>query len=331
LPSSSSSPVLPVLNLQTSTPADGPREPQSPQKFGLGRRLFAWVGTLVGVTLPVAGLVMAIVTSVWWGFEWVNVGLMVGMYLATMTGITVGFHRLFTHRSFQTVRPIQVVLAALGSMAFQGPMLDWVARHRRHHQHSDADGDPHSPYPHGTGLLGLLKGFWHAHIGWAFAPMPDELARYAGDLRRDRLLRVTSDLFALWALIGVLIPAGIGWALLGWKGAVTGFLWGGLVRILLAHHITWCVNSVCHLWGSKPYAAGDESRNNAVVGLLALGEGWHNNHHAFPSSARHGLRWWQIDISYYIIRTLTAVGLAWKVRLPTERELELRSEGAAAH
>jgi len=269
---------------------------------------------------------MAIILSYFWGFSWINLGLMLGMYLFTMTGVTVGFHRLFTHRSFQTIKPIQFILGALGSMSFQGPLLDWVGRHRLHHQHSDAEGDPHSPYPHGHGLRGLLKGFWHSHIGWAFAPMPDGLDRYAGDLRRCRMLRTVSALFPLWALLGVLIPAAIGLAFGGWRGCITGFLWGGLVRILLGHHVTWCVNSVCHLWGRKPYASGDESRNNAIVGVLALGEGWHNNHHAFPSSARHGLRWWQFDFSYLVIRALVFCGLAWKLRLPTAHELMMRGE-----
>ena len=323
--SSSSSSVLPLLTLQSPAP---PSEP--PPRFSLARRVVSWVGTFIGITLPVAGLVMAIVLSFVWGFSWVNVGIMVGMYLATFAGITVGFHRLFTHRSFQTIKPIQFVLGVLGSMTIQGPLADWVGRHRRHHQHSDSAGDPHSPYPHGPGLWGLFRGFWHAHIGWAFSPMPTELDRYAGDIRRSKMLRAVSALFPLWALLGMLIPSAIGLAFLGWRGAISGFLWGGLVRILLGHHITWCVNSVCHIWGKKPYASGDESRNNAVVGLLALGEGWHNNHHAFPSSARHGLRWWQIDISYYIIQALVFCRLAWKVRLPTAHELMMRGEEPAA-
>jgi stearoyl-CoA desaturase (delta-9 desaturase) len=300
--------------------------PPAPQQFSRGRRVVAFVGTLVGVTLPFAGVVAAVLLTWLWGFSWVNVGLLVGMYLASMLGVTVGFHRLFTHRAFQTYAPIQWLLGALGSMSFQGPMLDWVGRHRLHHQHSDAEGDPHSPYPHGDGLGGLLRGFWHAHIGWAFAPMPDGLDRYAGDLRRSPSLRLVSNLFPLWALLGALIPAAIGLAFGGWRGCIGGFVWGGLVRIFLGHHATWCVNSVCHIWGKKPYASGDESRNNAFVGVVALGEGWHNNHHAFPSSARHGLRWWQFDISWCIIRAMQVCGLAWKVRLPTAHELAMRGE-----
>ncbi|WP_227254708.1 acyl-CoA desaturase [Frigoriglobus tundricola] len=298
-------------------------------QYSLRRRVIAWAGTFIGVTVPLAGLIVAIVLTWGWGFTWVDFGLLVGMYLLTMSGVTIGFHRLFTHRSFQTFKPIQVVLGALGSMSFQGPLLDWVGRHRLHHQHSDHEGDPHSPYPHGPGLWGLFRGFWHSHIGWAFAPMPDGLDRYAGDLRRDKLILWVSNLFPLWAFLGVFIPAAIGYAFGGWTGALTGFLWGGLVRILLGHHATWCVNSVCHLWGKKPYNANDESRNNLFVGIIALGEGWHNNHHAFPSSARHGLRWWQIDWSYIVIRLMVLCGLAWKVRLPTPHELNMRGETQA--
>jgi stearoyl-CoA desaturase (delta-9 desaturase) len=323
LPTLSSTNLLP-----TGNPSPAHELPTDPVRFSLGRRVVSWVATLVGITVPLAGLVMAIVLSYVWGFSWINVGILVGMYLATMTGVTVGYHRLFTHRSFQTVKPVQFVLGVLGSMTFQGPLADWVGRHRRHHQHSDNPDDPHSPHPH-RGFVGLLRGFWHAHIGWAFAPMPTELDKYAGDVRRSKMLRTVSALFPLWALLGVLIPSAIGLWCLGWRGAISGFLWGGLVRILLGHHATWCVNSVCHLWGRKPYASGDESRNNAVVGVLALGEGWHNNHHAFPSSARHGLRWWQLDISYWVIRALEVCGLAWRVRLPTAHELHMRGEAAA--
>jgi stearoyl-CoA desaturase (delta-9 desaturase) len=303
---------------------------KSPIPFGTGRRIFAWLGTFVGVTVPLLGLVAAVVLLWGWGFDWVDLGLLVGMYLLTMTGVTVGFHRLFTHRSFQTTGAVQFVLGVLGSMTFQGPLLPWVGRHRLHHRHSDGEGDPHSPHPHGAGPWGLARGFWHAHIGWAFAPAPDGLERYSGDLRRSPMLRLVSALFPLWALLGVLIPAAIGFAFGGWPGALAGFVWGGLVRILLGHHVTWSVNSVCHLWGTRPYECGDESRNNPVIGVLALGEGWHNNHHAFPSSARHGLRWWQIDVAYWVIRLLVLCRLAWKVRLPATEERAARRRPAGA-
>ncbi len=292
--------------------------------------VFAWIGTFIGVTIPMLGVVAAAFLLWGWGFGWVDLGLLVGMYMLTMIGVTVGFHRLFTHRSFQAVRPVQFVLGVLGSMSFQGPLIDWVGRHRLHHQFSDDDGDPHSPHMHGSGFWGFIRGFWHAHIGWAFAPMAEGMERYAGDLRRSRMLRAISALFPLWAVLGLAIPAIVGLCVGGWFGAITGFVWGGLVRVFLGHHVTWSVNSICHLWGGRPYQSDDHSRNNVVVGVLALGEGWHNNHHAFPTSARHGLRWWQIDISYYIIRVLVLFGMAWKVRLPATEELRSRRRGVAA-
>jgi stearoyl-CoA desaturase (delta-9 desaturase) len=284
----------------------------------------SWATVLIGVTAPLAGLVAAAALAWRHGLlGWADLGLLAGMYVVVMLGLTVGFHRLFTHRSFEAARPVQFVLGVLGSMTFQGRLLEWVGRHRLHHQHSDCEGDPHSPHaPRRSGFWGRFRAFWHAHIGWAFAPDPPDLDRYAPDLRKSRMLRVVSDLFHLWAALGLLIPAGIGYALGGWPGALTGFLWGGLVRVFLGHHVTWSVNSICHLWGSRPHASGDESRNNPVVAVLALGEGWHNNHHAFPTSARFGHRWWQVDLGYYLIRLLALVGLAWNVRLPHERARE---------
>jgi stearoyl-CoA desaturase (delta-9 desaturase) len=323
--------IILLSSIVTTPTSDYETSSQTPdQTYSTGRKILAWVGTFIGVTVPLLGVVTAGILLWGWGFGWLDLGLLVGMYLLTMIGITVGFHRLFTHRSFQTVRPIQFILGVLGSMTFQGPLLSWVGRHRLHHQYSDGDGDPHSPYPHGRGIWGLFRGFWHAHIGWAFAPMPDWLDRYAGDLRKSPMLRTVNALFPLWALMGVLLPASIGLLVGGWRGAVAGFVWGGLVRIFLGHHVTWSVNSICHLWGTRPFASGDESRNNAVVGVLALGEGWHNNHHAFPSSARHGLRWWQLDISYYVIQLLVLCRLAWRVRLPSSDEMAARTHSMAA-
>jgi stearoyl-CoA desaturase (delta-9 desaturase) len=239
------------------------------------------------------------------------------MYVLTAFGITVGFHRLLTHKSFETTPAVRFVLAALGSMAVQGSVLRWVAQHRRHHQHSDTPDDPHSPHHRGGGLLGTARGFWHAHIGWAFKPDAAGLDRYVADLRKLASVRVASALFPLWIALGLAIPAALGGILTGtWAGVWLGLLWGGLVRVFLVHHVTWSVNSVCHLWGRRPYPDRDRSRNNLLFGILAMGEGWHNNHHAFPTSARHGLRWWQLDASYYLIRLLAWLGLAWKVRLP---------------
>jgi stearoyl-CoA desaturase (delta-9 desaturase) len=277
------------------------------------------IANLAAVAIPFVGLLVAIVGLWGWGISWVELSLLVGMYVITGMGITVGFHRLFTHRAFETNRVVQIVLAAFGSMALEGPLLRWVATHRRHHQCSDTQDDPHSPHHQGSGILGLLRGAWHAHVGWIFQPDVPFLAHYVKDLAQDKLMRVMSALFPLWVTIGLLIPAVLGGLLtLSWMGVVFGLLWGGLVRIFVVHHITWSVNSVCHLWGRRPYPTPDDSRNNFVVGVLALGEGWHNNHHAFPTSASHGLRWWQIDTSYWVIRSLALVGLAWDVKLPAK-------------
>jgi len=279
--------------------------------------LGARIATLVVVIVPFLGMVAAIAMLWGWSFGWVELTLLLSMYVLTVLGITVGFHRFFTHRAFETYGVVQYILAVLGSMAVQGPLFKWVALHRRHHQYSDKVEDPHSPYNKGGGTLGVLHGAWHAHIGWFFDPDPPELNRYVKDLARNPVLCKISALFPLWVALGVAIPAVIGGLVAGtWTGALLGALWGGLARIFLVHHVTWSINSVCHLWGRRPYGTTDHSRNNFLFGILGLGEGWHNNHHAFPASARHGLRWWQVDVSYYIIRTLAALGLAWKIKLP---------------
>lgn len=281
-----------------------------------------WLVNLVAVVAPFLGLVAAALL-LWGGaFNWVYLGLLLGMYTLTALGITIGFHRLFSHRAFETNRAMEFILAVLGSMAAEGPLLKWVALHRRHHQYSDQPGDPHSPHHPGGGILGLLAGFWHAHVGWVFRADPPDLSRYVKDLSQSGLLRAASALFPLWVAMGLLIPAALGGLLTAsWMGVLLGLLWGGLARIFLVHHVTWCVNSICHLWGRRPFRTSDFSRNNFLFGVLALGEGWHNNHHAFPTSARHGLHWWQIDVSYWIIRVLALLGLAWKVMLPARRLL----------
>ncbi len=235
--------------------------------------------------------------------------------MLTAVGITVGYHRLFTHRAFETNKVVQFVLAVLGSMAVEGPLLKWVAIHRRHHQCSDTPDDPHSPHEQGDGFLGLLCGLWHAHVGWFFQPDPPNLPHYVKDLRQSETLRIASALFPLWATLSLLIPAALGGLLThSWLGVVTGLVWGGLARIFLVHHVTWSINSICHLWGRQPFRTGDQSRNNFVFGVLGFGEGWHNNHHAFPTSPKFGLRWWQIDLGYWFIWMLALLGLATRVR-----------------
>ena len=272
---------------------------------------------LTAVILPFLGF-LAVVVLLWGrGFTWVDCGLLLGMYALTAVGITVGYHRLFTHRAFETNRVVQFVLAVLGSMAVEGPLLKWVAVHRCHHQYSDTREDPHSPHKLRNGFLGVLLGLWHAHIGWFFQPDPPNLPHYVKDLQQSGALRTASSLFPLWATLGLLIPAALGGLLTGtWLGVLTGLLWGGLARVFLVHHVTWSINSICHLWGGQPFRTGDDSRNNIVFGILGFGEGWHNNHHAFPSSARFGLRWWQIDLGYWFICVLALLGLASRVKTP---------------
>ena len=300
--------------------------PMIARRASLGVR----VATLLGVVLPFLGLAAAIFLAWGWGFSWLHLFLLAGMYLLTAVGITVGYHRLFTHKSFETTRPMKFIFGVLGSMAVEGPVLKWVAMHRRHHQHSDGTDDPHSPNHHGEGLRGLLAGWWHAHVGWMFYKDPEDLSRYVGDLQADPVVRRVSSTWTLWSAAGLLLPAVLGGLITwSWTGALLGFIWGGLTRVFLVHHVTWSINSVCHLWGTRPFRSHDESRNNAIFGVLALGEGWHNNHHAFPTSARHGLRWWEFDASYLLIRGLELIGLAWKVKVPSAEALD-RKAGAAA-
>jgi stearoyl-CoA desaturase (delta-9 desaturase) len=273
----------------------------------------------LAIIIPFLGFIAAIIHWVVWGFNSTAFFLFLAFYVLTVLGITVGFHRLFTHRAFETNRYVQYLFAVLGSMALQGPLLKWVALHRIHHQYSDSENDIHSPHNQGSTLSGTVRGAWHAHMGWFFQPDPVNLDSYVKDLRRDPVLCAINEQFTFWATMGVVIPALLGWWLIGGaEGALLGFIWGGLTRLFMVHHVTWSINSVCHLWGNRTYQTPDQSRNNWLFGLLALGEGWHNNHHAFPASARHGLKWWQLDISYIVIFALKKLHLAWKIRLPAQ-------------
>lgn len=276
----------------------------------------------VAIVLPFAGFLAAIIHFWGWGIDWPAFSMLIVMYVLTVLGITVGFHRLFTHRAFETSGFMQGLFAILGSMAMQGPLFKWVATHRYHHQYSDTQEDPHSPHTRGTGLLGVIRGAWHSHMGWFFEPDPPNLNRYIKDLSRSRMLQTISDLFPLWVFLGLALPALIGGLItMSWTGALLGLVWGGFARLFLVHHVTWSINSVCHMWGSRPHKTRDLSRNNFIFGILALGEGWHNNHHAFPVSARHGLKWWQVDLSWYLIRVLAWLKLARNVRLPSSGQM----------
>jgi stearoyl-CoA desaturase (delta-9 desaturase) len=255
---------------------------------------------------------------------WSDLALLAGMYFLTTLAITVGFHRLLTHRAFATYRPIEYVFAALGSMAVEGPVIGWVTDHRRHHAHPDVDGDPHSPHVgHGRGLRGTLRGLWHAHVGWLFDhPTAEGAERYAPDLLEDRGMLAISRAFPALVALGLAIPFALGWLLTGeLRGALTALFWAGLVRIFLVHHVTFSINSVCHFFGRRRFATSDESTNVFWLAIPSLGESWHHNHHAFPRSATHGLRWWEVDIGGVVIRLMRRLGLAWNVVLiPPERQ-----------
>jgi stearoyl-CoA desaturase (delta-9 desaturase) len=245
-----------------------------------------------------------------------DLALFAAMYVICGLGVTVGFHRLLTHRSFTTFMPLQYLFAVLGSMAVQGPVIGWVADHRKHHAHADDEGDPHSPHVgYGPGVRGVLAGLWHAHVGWLFTHQGRaERQRYARDLMEDRGMRLISRRFLALVVMSLLLPALAGWALTGrLTGALTGLLWGGLVRIFFQHHVTWSINSVCHFFGRRRFETDDESTNVAWLALPSLGEAWHHNHHAFPRSAIHGLRWYELDPSGLFIRALRRLGLAWNV------------------
>ena len=261
-----------------------------------------------------------------------DLAIMAGMYLITATGITVGYHRLLTHRSFRTHKPTEYVFATLGSMAVQGSVIAWVADHRKHHAHTDVEGDPHSPHVgHGDGMSGVLRGLWHAHTGWLLSEHGRaDWKKYAPDLYEDPGMRLINRQFVPLVILGLAIPALAGFLLTGTLlGAATGLLWGGLVRVFFVHHVTWSVNSVCHFLGSRRFEVEDQSTNVFWLALPSLGESWHHNHHAFPRSAVHGLRRWELDPSAVLIGAMEKVGLAWNViRIAPERQAA-KAVGAA--
>jgi len=250
------------------------------------------------------------------------------MYVLTATGVTVGFHRLLTHRAFETHRWLRYALAVLGSMSVQGPVIDWVADHRKHHTFTDEEGDPHSPHAgHGAGLRGMITGLWHAHVGWLFETQGQASSkRFARDLLEDPTMRRINKSFPLLALLSLGLPFLLGVALSGGSlvaGGLSALLWGGLVRIFLIHHITWSINSICHFFGRRRFQTDDESTNVFWLALPSLGEAWHHNHHAFPQSAFHGLRWYELDPSGWLILGLERIGLAWDVvKVTPERARE---------
>jgi stearoyl-CoA desaturase (delta-9 desaturase) len=253
-----------------------------------------------------------------------DLAILAAMYLLTATGITVGYHRMLTHRSFRTHKATEYAFAVLGTMAVQGSVIAWVADHRKHHAHTDVEGDPHSPHVgHGEGVGGVLRGLWHAHTGWLLSEHGRaDWRKYAPDLCEDPGMRLINRLFIPLVVLGLVLPALAGFLLTGTLlGAVTGLLWGGLVRVFFVHHVTWSVNSICHFLGTRRFEVDDHSTNVFWLALPSLGESWHHNHHTFPRSAVHGLRRWELDPSAALIRAMERVGLAWNViRIAPDRQ-----------
>jgi stearoyl-CoA desaturase (delta-9 desaturase) len=284
------------------------------------------VFNLAGVVIPFLGVLVAIV--VFWneavGLR--DLAIMAVIYVVTAFGVTVGYHRLLTHRSFATSKPLEYAFALIGALAVEGPPIPWVADHRKHHAYSDEEGDPHSPHVgHGDGAKGALAGLWHAHAGWLMSNWGQaDPQRYAPELAEDRPMVWMTNLYGLLVLFTFALPAAIGYLLTGTlAGAATGFLWGGLVRIFLLNHVTFSINSICHFIGRRRFETDDESRNVFWLALPSMGESWHHNHHAFPRSAAHGLRPWELDPSAGLIWTLEKLGLAWNVvRIAPERQAE---------
>ncbi len=285
------------------------------------------VVTLIAVIVPPIGILSAM--GILWGvaFHWFDLLLLAGFYVLCAFGTTIGFHRYFTHRGFTTRRPVEATLAILGCMTMQGPLTQWVTDHRKHHALSDRPGDPHSPHVgHDDSAWGAVRGFVHAHVGWLFDNLGMEQGReYGKDLYENRLVRTIDRLYLLWVVLTLGLPFLFGYAVGGTVGTgLEAMVWGGLIRIFLYQHATFSVNSICHMFGRQDFRSRDEARNNWVVALLVFGEGWHNNHHAFPASARHGLQRWQVDLSWWVIRGLEKLRLVWDVKVPEAEQLARR-------
>ena len=285
------------------------------------------LSVLIITLVPFAGSIAA-VGALWGrGLSVVDAAIALTFYAFTGLGVTIGFHRLFTHRSFDAVRPLKIVLAIAGSMALQGSLIDWVAAHRRHHAFSDKEGDPHSPHLEvGEGVAGIVRGLWHAHVGWLVSPERTDLERWAPDLLRDPDLVKIHKRFPLLTLATFLLPGLIGLAITRsiW-GAVTAFLWGSLARIFFLHHVTWSINSVCHFFGRRPFESADHSTNNWILSVLSFGESWHNNHHAFPTSAIHGIGRGQLDPAGRVIRIFEALRWARSVKVASAKQLAAKA------
>jgi len=288
-----------------------------------GRRTaFQHVMIYTFVGAPMVALVLAVPLAWGWGIGWADLALLAAFYVVGVLGVTVGFHRHFTHKSFKAKPWLRVAMAISGSLAVQGNVLNWVADHRRHHAFSDREGDPHSPWLHGTSPLAVARGFFHAHMGWFFERDETNHKRFIPDLLADRAVVKVARSFGVWVTVSLLLPALLGGLITwSWAGVLTGFFWGGLVRLALSNHVTWSVNSICHMIGAQPFRSRDRSRNFWPLAILSMGEAWHNLHHADPTCARHGVLPGQIDVAARVIWIFEKFGWAHDVRWPTTQRL----------
>jgi stearoyl-CoA desaturase (delta-9 desaturase) len=309
---------------------DERREPTDKSKpvFEGGKRTGEQFMLYLFVVVPFLAFLAAVPVAWGWGMGWTDLALFVVFYYVSGLGITIGYHRLFTHGSFKANRPLRIGLAIAGSMAIEGPVIRWVADHRRHHAYSDRDGDPHSPWRYGETTGALMKGLFWAHLGWMFDEMHTNRDKYTPDLMRDKDVRFVDKLFPVWLLLSLLLPPAIaGLISMSWSAALSAFFWASLVRIFLLHHVTWSINSICHMIGERPFQARDKSANFWPLAVLSFGESWHNMHHADPTAARHGVLRGQLDTSARIIWFFERFGWATNVRWPKpERLAKLRAQ-----
>lgn len=281
----------------------------------------------LGVFIAVPLLAVVAAGFVLWGngLSYRDVVISAVMYAITGHGITVGYHRYFTHGSFKAGRRTRIALAVAGSMAIEGPVNRWVADHRRHHAYSDREGDPHSPWRYGESIPALLKGLWHAHIGWLFDVEQTDQKRFIPDLLKDDDIARVNRLFPLWVAISLLLPPLVGGLWAGsWEGALTAFFWGSIIRVGVLHHATWAINSICHAIGNRPFQTPDRATNYWPLAFISMGENWHNLHHADPTAARHGVDRFQWDSSAEMIRGMEKLGLVHDVRWPKPERLAAR-------
>jgi stearoyl-CoA desaturase (Delta-9 desaturase) len=316
--------------MTTTLDPAGTETPRGPKPIVSGKRnLATQIAVYIFILVPFAAVIAAVPLTWGWGLTWVDVALFMVFYWVTLLGVTVGYHRHFTHGSFKAKRGLRIALALAGSFGVQSPPITWVADHRRHHAFSDREGDPHSPWLFGTSPWALAKGFWHAHMGWIFENSVTNKERFAPDLMADKDLVRINKLFVLWTTLTFVLPAVLGGLITwSWWGALTAFFWAGFVRVGILHHITWSTNSICHMIGERPFVSRDKAANFWPLAILSGGESWHNLHHADPTCARHGVQRGQIDISARVIWLFEKFGWAYDVRWPTKQRLARITAGA---